>query len=137
MGTTVSVKYYSQALQMHKKKVFELDLNKSAVINSDMFHKIAVKNYMDESKKSQTVSKIPNKKVLVDMAINYEVLCDETAFICVIKENDNKGVQILTEDVIVPNLVSSDYGQSYNDDLYNLGYQNYSITQSFQLCSAP
>merc|ERR1712226_388780 len=128
--TTVSMKYYSQALQMHKKKVFELDLNKSAVINSDMFHKIAVKNYIDESKKTQTLSKIPSKKNLVDMAINYQVLCDETAFICVIKENNNQGVQKLTEDVIVPNLISSDYKQENEFGMYNSLLNN-----NIMLCS--
>jgi len=117
--TTISVKYYSQALQMHKKKVFALDLNKSAVINSDMFHKIAVKNYIDESKKSETLSKIPSKKDLVDMAINYQVLCDETAFICVIKENNSKGIKEAAENVIVPNLISSDYKQENDFGMYN------------------
>jgi len=108
--TTISMKYYSQALQMHKKKQFELDLNKSTVINSDMFHKVAIKNFIDESKKTKSLSKIPNSKDLVEMAINYQVLCDETAFICVIKEN-NKGIYEMSKDVIVPNLISSDYGQ--------------------------
>ena len=46
----------------------------------------------DESKKFNTESKIPDKKSLVDMAINYQVLCDETAFICLIHENYSCGL---------------------------------------------
>ena len=104
----INMKYYSQAIQTNCIHKFVIDLKTSTVINTGMFHKLAIKSMFDESKNFQTSSTIPNHLELIDMAINYQVLCDETAFICVIKENQSNMAE-KGENVIVPNLISNDY----------------------------
>merc|ERR1711976_142559 len=47
------------------------------------------------------------------------------------------GVQVLTEDVIVPNLVSSDYGQNYDNDLYSLFCSAQGTSKGLNLRSVP
>jgi len=110
----VELSYFSQVSQKKETIKVDLNVNKCPVVNSNLFHKIAVKSMFDECEKANTKSKLPEKIELIDLAVKRQVLCDKTAFICVIHEyKDSKEQETLN--IVVPNQKPIDYQDKHEE----------------------
>jgi len=110
----VELSYFSQVSQKKETIKVDLNVNKCPVVNSNLFHKIAVKSMFDEYEKASTNSKLPDKIELIDLAVKCQVLCDKTAFICVIHEYKG-GKEKQSLNIIVPNQVPIDYQDKHEE----------------------
>lgn len=108
-GTTnVKVTYYDSVQKKDNSIVFSIDTNKIAG-NKDFFHKMLVQEMIKEVDSGLSKT-LPPGEWQTHMAVAYQVLCPKTAFICVIKDATEGGGVHAAQQVIVPQMVSVDYG---------------------------
>lgn len=112
MTTQVKVTFWDSVAQQFETRAFDLSLNGCIVDNA--YHKMCVKKVIEHSKRQIKTCyldpKIANvKNIHTKLAVAYQVLSSEhTAFICVIKENQN-GHFVQSKNVIQPTMTSIDY----------------------------
>ena len=89
VGTTaVKVTYFDSVLAKDVSVGFDIDLNKSAG-NQDYFHKLMVRDLIRDTDYGLNKT-VPPGDWQTNIAVNYQVLCSKTAFICVIKDRSEE-----------------------------------------------
>lgn len=84
---------------------YELSISSDAIqTNSDLFHKLAIKQKFIENLKNKYYS----KSEIISDSVKYQVLSEETAFVAFIKYRDNNEV-VLPEKKVIPQINSKDY----------------------------
>jgi len=84
---------YSDAMQNYK-----IEINRNDAISDDKLHKLAYKSIIDDNKFE---NKLTDSQI-VDISLKYQVLCDKTAFILVLKRSESNEKNVV-ETIEIPN----------------------------------
>ena len=141
----LTIKYFDQALNQQKTASFQI--NPSLAEEGELFHKLAIRELVESSKSIKQnyyadFTTMMTAGWQTSLPVSYQVLTPDTAFICVVEENNGNHSTAATT-VTVPNPVSVDYQNSISaqvNQLQNLTC-NVPPMQVYQqqqlLCSAP
>ena len=105
--TSVKMTYFDSVKAKDVSIKFDIDLNKSCG-NMDYFHKLMVRDLIRDTDYGLNKT-VPPGPWQTNIAVNYQVLCPKTAFLCVIKDARVHGSNHANGSVIVPQIQSVDY----------------------------
>ena len=129
---SIEIEFYNSFL---KKNITEkLEIKVSDIIQSnidDSLHKLAVNNIINDLIWNTNVIRRKNyeeanliEKEILELSVKYQILCDRTAFIMLIKENEKDDEVKKIKKVNIPGMGSVDYqaeNEMMNENLaYNL-----------------
>jgi Vault protein inter-alpha-trypsin domain/von Willebrand factor type A domain len=107
-GTTnIKLTYYDSVQKKDIIVDFAIDSNRLAG-DQDYFHKLMVREMIRDSDYGLNKAVAPGQWQ-TNIAVSYQVLCEKTAFICVIKDARLEGGTFASANVIVPTIQTVDY----------------------------
>ena len=84
LNLSVIFKYFNS--YENKFEEFKLSINKDKAIHDDKLHKLAYKSIIEDNK----YERVLQDHEIIDISTKYQVLCDKTAFILVLKKNEKR-----------------------------------------------
>jgi len=105
-NSRVTLDYFDPIARSHKTIHFDIDTSPDAAADSYVFHKMAVDAFLKEVDVGRTETQLSVQQQAM-LAVDFQVLCSKTAFICVIKDARLHGSNHATSNVIFRHISKS------------------------------